>query len=279
MSGDNLRMLLGACSASFNDFNQKKLQIKSEIDETNEALGKLLATAEQATINFDVKSSAILKTTEQAFSSEFEKNQNIFKEAQSRVELDVQNTIKTTNELFIKTQKTYEELLRLQAPAKYWEMIKTRYEKRAHLWTIGSIVVAVAIFVITILTVYFLPDILYTEKKSIELVNSPTINLSSFIRWGILTGLGLSVLIYLLRFFIKMALSAYHMARDAEERYTLTYLYLSLVNEGKFDSSQTPIVFSSLFSRVDTGLLKGDSSPTIVGGTSQIIDMVKGNPK
>jgi hypothetical protein len=46
--------------------------------------------------------------------------------------------------------------------------------------------------------------------------------------------------------------SAYHLARDAEERYTLTYLYLSLLKDNNVTDNERNLVMQSLFSRAET---------------------------
>ena len=76
----------------------------------------------------------------------------------------------------------------------------------------------------------------------------------------------ISIAIYLIRLFIKLSISAYHLSRDAKERYQLTYVFLSLLKERGVSESERHIVLQSLFSRADTGLLKGDHSPTIPDG-------------
>lgn len=70
----------------------------------------------------------------------------------------------------------------------------------------------------------------------------------------------------LINLFIKLSLSAYHLSRDAQERHKLAYVYLALLKEKAVEESDRTVVLQSLFSRSDTGLLKGDSSPTIPDG-------------
>lgn len=67
---------------------------------------------------------------------------------------------------------------------------------------------------------------------------------------------------------MKYMFSNFHLARDAEEREKLTYLYVSLLNKGDFSEDERKIVLQALFSRSDTGLLKEDSSPTMPGISS-----------
>lgn len=70
---------------------------------------------------------------------------------------------------------------------------------------------------------------------------------------------------YLIRLFVKMTLSSFHLERDSEEREQLTHVYLALVNENKIDKSERDFILQSLFSRADTGLLGNDSGPTMPG--------------
>ena len=73
----------------------------------------------------------------------------------------------------------------------------------------------------------------------------------------------LSFLAYGIRALNKVAFSSFHLARDAEEREQLTYVYLSLVKDSAVDEKEKNLIMQSLFSRADTGLLKDDSSPTM----------------
>ena len=72
------------------------------------------------------------------------------------------------------------------------------------------------------------------------------------------------------------------MSRDAEEKCALTSFYLSLINDKKMDPDNEKdlknIVMNALFARVETGLLKGDNSPTIpTAGFSEAVRLVSGN--
>lgn len=92
------------------------------------------------------------------------------------------------------------------------------------------------------------------------------------VRALILLGLLVSVVVYLIRFFFKMAISAFHLSRDARERAMLTYFYLSLLKnpDQAVPSDQRQVVFQALFSRADTGLLKSDG-PSMPGGAFDTI--------
>lgn len=74
-----------------------------------------------------------------------------------------------------------------------------------------------------------------------------------------------------------MAMSSYHLARDSKEREQLAYFYLSLMQTNGVTDKERAIILNSLFSRSDTGLLKGDSSPVMSSNVTDIIDKIKTN--
>jgi len=81
-----------------------------------------------------------------------------------------------------------------------------------------------------------------------------------------------SITVYLLKILVKLTLSAFHLSRDAKERYQLTHIYLAMIRDGAITDKEREIIFQALFSRADTGLLKGDSTPAIPGNiVSQIV--------
>lgn len=83
-----------------------------------------------------------------------------------------------------------------------------------------------------------------------------------------------SIAVYLLRLFVKMAVSSFHLSRDAKERNKLTYFYLALIEKKAVTEKERAIILNSLFSRADTGLLKGDSSPTMSGNVAELVDIL-----
>lgn len=51
-----------------------------------------------------------------------------------------------------------------------------------------------------------------------------------------------SLALYIVHFLAKFSVSSYHLARDAEERKQLTYVYLSLLEKGAVSTEQQEIV-------------------------------------
>jgi hypothetical protein len=95
------------------------------------------------------------------------------------------------------------------------------------------------------------------------------------LRGALLTLVVLSVGAYFVALFVRLATSAQHLARDAKERLQLTHVYLALMKEGAIEPKERDIVLQAIFSRADTGLLKGDSSPTMPTPLGNLADLLK----
>lgn len=157
-------------------------------------------------------------------------------------------------------EQLYEEKLKLQAPAQYWEEMESDYRESGIWWFIGSMGVAVATVVLLIYIFKMLPNTLSLEYNWMYIFKTSAVI-------TIIT----SIAVYVLRLAVKMATSSFHLSRDARERSRLTYFYLALIQNKAVTDKERAIVLNSLFSRSDTGLLKGDSSPVM---SSNVTDLV-----
>ncbi|WP_059369688.1 DUF6161 domain-containing protein [Treponema endosymbiont of Eucomonympha sp.] len=170
---------------------------------------------------------------------------------------DYDQLVTAKQEKLTELENLYEEKLRIQGPAKYWEEFRDSYRKIGTKWIISAVVTGVIIAGIAIFLLTTLPEQLFIGDK---------VSIENTIRWTVVFALVFSTLFYLFRMFMKLALSAFHLSRDANERFQLTHQYLSLLQEKVIDEKSRDIILQSLFSRADTGLLKGDSSPTMPDG-------------
>jgi len=151
-------------------------------------------------------------------------------------------------------EKTYKEKLRLEPAASYWKTKAEDYKKLGNRWAFilsGFVAVGLGIFGV----------LFYTW------VNAQATAISIDSLQGVVLFITLlSVYAFAIKALSKLVFSSYHLQRDAEEREQLTYLYLSLTHEkDDFDTDARSIVLQALFSRADTGLISGDSSPTMPG--------------
>ncbi|MBI2274985.1 MAG: hypothetical protein HYU70_14400 [Bacteroidetes bacterium] len=154
-----------------------------------------------------------------------------------------------------KLEHTYEAKLKLEKPAKYWQTKSTNYYKQATatrniiLVIVGLVCVFLAVILISA------PDWIF---KNVFKENSTAI-----VRWSITLLIFISLIAYTIKALTKYMFSSFHLARDAEERHTLTFFYLALTKDTEVKDDDRKLILQSLFSRSDTGLLKEDSSPTM----------------
>lgn len=159
-------------------------------------------------------------------------------------------------------ESTYQEKLRLEKPAEYWKKSAKKYGIQGSLWALS---LAFATLMGIVYFYDFFSSWLLGQKLKIELSSLHGVLIFASI---------LTVYAFLIKTLSKLTFSSFHLMRDAEEREQLTYLYLSLNQDSQLDSSSRDIVLQALFSRTDTGLLAGDSSPTMPG-LSELIKSTK----
>jgi hypothetical protein len=159
-------------------------------------------------------------------------------------------------------EKAYNEKLSLSAPAEYWRKRGDELRKQGqyYFW------VLVVLLLIGAGSLY---AILWQAPGSI-ILNWFDDNHWIAVKWSIIFVAFITTLGFAIRAVMKVMFSSFHLARDCEERHTLTYFYLSLLESGKaINEAERNLVMQSLFSRADTGLLKDDSSPTMPSDISR----------
>lgn len=159
-------------------------------------------------------------------------------------------------------EKAYEALLSLKKPADYWNKRATllKMEGQGFLkWLVGLVLFGC--------TTLYLLLWLTPEGMLLSFIKGQ----ASAIKWSIVYVTFISLLAFGIKAISKVMFSSFHLARDAEEREQLTYVYLAMIKEAAIDEKDRSLIMQSLFSRSDTGLLKEDSSPTMPGG---IVDKI-----
>jgi uncharacterized membrane protein len=165
-------------------------------------------------------------------------------------------------------RKKYTEHLRLNGPASYWKELEADYDEAGNKWRWWSVGITIVFVALLTLILLIHPDSKFMSNGVFD-VNS----LRNALIFTIIT----SISIYIITLFVKLSVSSYHLARDARERYQITHVYLSLLNENEnaITDAERITVLQSIFSRADTGLLKGDSGPTVPDSLSQLLKLLK----
>ncbi len=168
---------------------------------------------------------------------------------------------------FDNLQNQYSELLKLQEPVTYWNVRAKELNTKANY----ILYVIIGFSLLFALMVYFL--LWFTPEGLLDSLFEG--NKYKAIRWSFVFVIFVSIFFVVVKALMKYMFSNYHLARDAEEREKLTYLYISIRNNAEVSEEEKKIVFQALFSRSDTGLLKEDSSPTMPGISSIIEKNIK----
>jgi hypothetical protein len=176
-----------------------------------------------------------------------------FKEQQNKLDTqsaDIETWYQAAKEEFESTKIMYSESLKFKEPAKHWEdearKQGTRFKRTLLLTILLSLglIVAVAILLYTMLWRFDYAEISKYVPQSFFLV-----------------GL-IAFLFYIVRTFIKITLSAKQLETIYNEKCAFTYFYLALLQDNtiKIEPDERILVFNTLFSKSDTGLVKSSDS-------------------
>ena len=159
------------------------------------------------------------------------------------------------NSKFTSLETFYEKKLQIQEPILFMKKQAVSYQHSFWFWSIFSVFIGV--FLIFLLSIVLSPNIYYQDKiVTITLLSEQMSIYTSVILLAMV-----SLVLYLLRLFIRIATSSKHLAEEYRQKYALTYFYLSLYHNGNIPCKESQnIILASLFTKADTGLLKKDSS-------------------
>lgn len=237
-----------------------------------------ISSIEKYVQQYNMTYSEAVKEAEKEIANLLEKTTTLFHDQELRVkdlwennkvELEKQkeeltNYVNQKQIIMTDLEKTYEEKLRLSKPADYWLKMSKSYRKGGYGWLITSAILAIAIITMLTIMIIKVPTLFTNNVYWLDIVKNTAL-------LTVITG----VAIYILRITVKLSMSSFHLSRDAKEREQLTYFYLSLMKNAAITEKERALIINSLFSRSDTGLLKGDSAPSMTSNISDLLDKDK----
>src|SRR5690606_14789835 len=122
-------------------------------------------------------------------------------------------------------------------PAEYWEKKSNIYKNQA--MSAKKYLIILILLTITFLTTLLLtaPDWIFTKVfKGNEI---------SVVRWSLIFIVLISIIAFSIKALTKYMFSSYHLARDAEERHTLTFFYLSLLKDTEVKDEERQMILQS----------------------------------
>lgn len=174
---------------------------------------------------------------------------------------DAQDLIQEKRERLEELEEQYSEKLKLEGPTQYWHKLSSSYSKKGYLWSV------IALFLSAIGGTVIWNMIYHMDFTTDSITNS--------IQKYLLIAVVISITFYLLNQSVKVALSQFHLSMDYKEREQLTMVYLALLGEkdDAINKNEKEIILQSIFSRSDSGLMKGDAGPTLPNNQfSQILN-------
>jgi hypothetical protein len=150
-------------------------------------------------------------------------------------------------------EDAYSKKLQLEGPAQHWKNLSRFYLG----WGWGLLTLSLVLGGVAIAALIWL----LVQADTIVIFNEDKLSLST-IRASLILIAATSMAGYLLHLFTKLAISCFYLSRDYRERFQLTNVFLAFLRDGdvKCDDQVKQIVMQALFSRSDTGLLKGEHS-------------------
>lgn len=218
-------------------------ELESSLDTSKVDLVSFIAESRNRVDEFGTQIDNLKTEKNDLFSSWFDGSQSEYDKWLSESKQKVKNL-----------EDVYTEKLRLSGPVTYWTKRAKEMNCRGY-WFLAGLITLIAVSCVFL--VFFIlkgPDGTFAKMLTGD---------ANAIKWGLVSITILSFLAYGIRSMNKLMFSSFHLARDAEEREQLTYVYLALHSEKKVDEKDKSIILQALFSRADTGLLKEDSSPTM----------------
>lgn len=180
------------------------------------------------------------------------------REELAKEESEYTERLNKADERIAALEAAYSKKLQLEGPAQYWNKLAFSYLTRG--WILLFITFLLGITMIA----NFLNILL--DIDAIPLFNQTELSLKT-IRGSLILIVMTSIAGYLIHLFTKLSISSFHLSRDYRERFQLTNVFLALLRDGdvKCDDQVNQIVMQALFSRSDTGLLRGDHSLKMPG--------------
>lgn len=198
------------------------------------------------------------------FDADAEKFKQKRQEELAKEESEYTERLNKADERIAALEEAYSKKLQLEGPSQYWDKLAQSYLKRG--WVLLFLT-----FAFCIVMIKFLLNILL-DIDAIPLFNQTELSLKT-IRGSLILIVMTSIAGYLIHLFTKLSISSFHLSRDYRERFQLTNVFLALLRDGdvKCDDQVKQIVMQALFSRSDTGLLKGEHSFKMPG----VADLVR----
>ena len=192
----------------------------------------------------------------------FEKRENEFSQVSEVLEKS-----KTLKSEFDNAKEAVLKNIELKQATTYWEEQAEKYDKKYKFYFKTNIGIGVALIIITFLLInftgLFITNISDSADKKITETISQIAHSASFFNYIIFI-MFTTIMVWMMKILVKIMLSNYHLAVDANERVIMINTYLVLLEDGKgFEENDRKVILDNIFRQTNHGIIKDETSVTV----------------
>lgn len=209
----------------------------------------------------------LLRTTDESFRGQTDKAEKDTADIIGRLQTSVAESIESIG----RTEATYKEQMKLQAPVEYWQEKGRRHadalgiSRRNLIWfaVVGSVALVAGLLILTMIAV--------------DASSKSTADTAIFLKFAAIGAVVTTILFWIGRVLLRIYMSGRHLLSDAEERVAMVMTYLALSNEGKVEASDRALVLAPLFRTASDGIVKDDGpDASLTGVMAKMLDLKPG---
>lgn len=192
----------------------------------------------------------------------YEKRENEFSQVSEVLEKS-----KTLESEFDNAKEAVLKNIELKQATTYWEEQAEKYDKKYKFYFKTNIGIGVALIIITFLLInftgLFITNISDSADKKITETISQIAHSASFFNYIIFI-MFTTIMVWMMKILVKIMLSNYHLAVDANERVIMINTYLVLLEDGKgFEENDRKVILDNIFRQTNHGIIKDETSVTM----------------
>ena len=207
---------------------------------------------------------------------QFSELKNLFekREAEFSQMNEVLEKSKTLKSEFDNAKEAVLKNIELKQATTYWEKQAEKYDEKYKFYFRTNIGIAVCLIAITFylinFTGLFITNITDSaDKKTTEII-SQVAHSASFFNYIIFI-MFTTIMIWMMKILVKLMLSNYHLAVDANERVIMINTYLVLLEDGKgFQENDRKVILDNIFRQTNHGIITDETSVTIADIVSSL---------
>lgn len=200
---------------------------------------------------------------------QFSELKNLFekREAEFAQVSEVLEKSKTLKSEFDNAKEAVLKNIELKLATTYWEKQAEKYDKKYKFYFKTNIGIGVALIIITFLLInftgLFTTNIIDSSDKKITETMPQVMHSASFFNYIIFI-MFTTIMVWMMKILVKIMLSNYHLAVDANERVIMLNTYLVLLEDGKgFEENDRKVILDNIFRQTNHGIITDETSVTV----------------